>query len=107
MRVIMQYLSLISIFPKVTSQNIFVQADLAPDLDPVQEISRVFRKSSNLDPHISLLRTQTRFVTILSCDLKPDITKPASSKIVVSADLYPDLDPIHGIDRVFGKPSNL
>ena len=36
---------------KVTSQNIFVSADLDPNLDPVQAITRVFSKTYNHDPH--------------------------------------------------------
>ena len=51
---------------KVTYQKIFVSADLAPDIDPVQGIYRVFSKPSNLDPHTSRFRTQTRFVTPIS-----------------------------------------
>ena len=82
---------------KVTSQNIFVSADIAPDLDHVQAIARVFSKSSNIDPHTSCLRNQTLFVTPLSCDIKPDITKPTPQKIFVSADLDPDLDPVQKI----------
>ena len=82
---------------KVTSQKIFVSADLDPDIDPVQEIAQVFSKSSNVDPHISRLRTQTQFVTPLSFDIEPDTTKPTSRKIFVSADLAPDIYPVQGI----------
>ena len=92
---------------KVASQKIFVSAYLSPDLDPVHGIAWVFSKSSNLDPHTSCLRIQTRFVTPLSCDLEPEITKPTSRKIVVSADLAPDLDPVQGITRFFSEPSNI
>ena len=86
---------------KVTSQKIFISADLAPDFDPVQGIDRVFSESSNLDPHTSHLRNQTRFITPLSCDLETDIIKPTSRKIFVSDDLSPDLAPVHVIARVF------
>ena len=68
---------------KITSQNIFVSADLDPDLDPVQGISQVFRKPSNIDPRTSRLKAQMRFVTLLSCDLEPDISKPSSRNIVI------------------------
>ena len=75
--------------------NIFVSTNLAPDLssglDPAHGISQVFCEPSDLEPHISHLWTQTGFVTSLSCDLEPDITKPTSSKIVVSDDLAPDM----------------
>ena len=54
---------------KVTYQKILVSADLDLDLDPVQEIARVFSEPSNHEPHTSRLRTQTRFFTPLSCDL--------------------------------------
>ena len=91
----------ISLF-KVTSQNIIVSDDMAPDLDPVQEIARFFSKNSNQEPHTSRLQTQTRFVTPLSCDIGPDITNTTSRKMVVSA----DLDPVYGIAQVFRKPSN-
>ena len=47
-----------------------------------------------------------RLVTPLSCDLKPDITKPTSRKIVVSADMDPDIDPVESISQFFSKPSN-
>ena len=83
---------------KVTYQNILVSADLDSDIYPFQAIARVFSKPSNHDPHTSRLQTQTRFFTPLSCDLEPDITKPAYSKIVVSYDLGPD--PSAGIDSV-------
>ena len=81
---------------KVTSQEIFVSADMDPDLYPVQEIAQVFSETSNHDPHTSRLRTQTRFFTPLSCDIGPEITNPTSSKIVASSDLAPD--PSAGID---------
>ena len=42
---------------KFTSQNIFISADLAPDLDLVQGIAHFFVKPSNIDPHISRLQT--------------------------------------------------
>ena len=82
---------------KVTSQKKLVSADLAPDLDPVQGIALVFSETSNHDLHTSRLQNQTRFVTPLSCDIEPEITKPTSRKIVVSYDLAPDLDPVQGI----------
>ena len=81
---------------KVTYQKILVSADLDLDLDPVQEIARVFSEPSNHEPHTSRLRTQTRFFTPLSCDLEPEITKPTSRKIVVSYDIGPD--PSDGLD---------
>ena len=46
---------------KLTYQKILVSSDLGPDLDPVQEIARVFLEPPNHYPHKSLLRTQTRF----------------------------------------------
>ena len=61
---------------KVTSQKIFVSADMDPDLDPVQAIARVFSKTF-------------KFFTPLCCDIEPEITKPTSRKIVVSYNLYP------------------
>ena len=73
----------ISLF-KVTSQNIFVSYDLAPDLDIFQEINKLFSEPYNIYTQTPHLQTQTRFVTPLSCDLKPDITKPTSRKIFVS-----------------------
>ena len=81
-----------------------------PDLDPVQAIARVFSEPSNHDPQTSRLRNQTMFFTHLRCDLEPDITKPASSNIVVSSDLDPD--PSAGLDsggviaQGFRRPSN-
>ena len=63
---------------KVTSQKIFVSAGIVLDLDPVQVITQAFSESSNIDPHTSRLQTQTQFATPLSCDIKPDITKPNS-----------------------------
>ena len=77
-----------------------------PDLDHVLAIAWVFIKPSNHDPHTSCLWTQTRFVTPLSCDIEPNIIKPTSRKIVVSADLDLDLDPVHAISQVFSEPSN-
>ena len=62
-----------------------------PDLDPVQAITQVFSEPYNHDPHTIRLKTQTQFVTPLSCDLEPDITKPTSRNIFVSADLGTDL----------------
>ena len=65
--------------------NIFASSDLYTDLssglDYGVEIAPGFRGTSNHDPHISRLRTQTRFFTPLSCDLEPDITKPTPRKI--------------------------
>ena len=81
---------------KVTYQNILVSSDMDPDLDPVQEISRVFGKPSNHDPHTCCLWTQTRFFTPLSCDIEPDITKPTYRNIFVSSDL--GTDPSAGLD---------
>ena len=89
-----------------TSRKIVVSDDLDPDLDPVQEITWVFSETSNHNLHTSRLRTQTRLVTPLSCDIEPDITKPTSRKIIVSADLYTDIDPVQAIARVFREPSN-
>ena len=80
---------------KSTSWNIFVSTDMVPDLsdgiDLVQGISIVFWEPSNLDPHTSHLWTHTGFVRSLSCDFEPDITNSTSSKIVVSADMDPDM----------------
>ena len=51
----------------------------------------------------SLLRNQTWFFIPLSCDLKPDITKPTSRKIVVSYETKPSkTDP-----SSFRKPTHL
>ena len=58
---------------KVTHQKILFSADLDIDLDPVQEIARVFNETSNHKPHTSHLLTQTQFFTPLSCDFEPDI----------------------------------
>ena len=87
---IRQWLSLMYLFTKVTSQNLFASDDLNPDIDPVQEIASVFSKPSNHDPHTSRLQNQTRFFTPLSFDLEPNINKPTSRKIFVSSDLGPD-----------------
>ena len=80
---------------KATSCNIVFSADLAPDLsaciDTVQGIARVFCETSNIGPHTSNLWNKLGFLTSLSCDIEPDITKPTSNKIFVSADLDPDL----------------
>ena len=68
---------------KVTSQKIFFSDDLNPDLDPVQEIARVFSETS-------------KFFTPLQCDLEPEIgleteiNKPTSRKIIVSSNFSPD-----------------
>ena len=40
---------------KPTSQNIFVSADLGPDIIPFQAIAQVFSKPSNYDPITSCL----------------------------------------------------
>ena len=74
-----------SILIKPTSRKIFASSDLATDmssgLDYGVAIAPSFRGPSNHDPHISRLRTQTRFFTPLSCDLEPDIPKPTPRKI--------------------------
>ena len=79
---------------KVTS-HIFFSADMDPDLLAgfynFQGIGQVFFEPSNIDHHTSRLRTQTRFITSLSCDLKPDINKPISREILVSYDLALDM----------------
>ena len=64
---------------------------MAPYLGPDQVIAQVFNGNSNLDTRTPRLLTQTRFITPLSCDLKPEISKPTSSKIVVSDYLAPDM----------------
>ena len=74
---------------KLMHHNTFVSYDLAPDIDPFQVITWIFSEPSNLDPKAPRLQTQTRFVTPLSCDLQPDITKPTSRKIFVSAETKP------------------
>ena len=74
---------------EVNSQNILFSYDLSPDLDLFQGIDRVFNGPSNLDPCTSILQTQIRLVTPLSCDLDPDITKPTSGKIGVSDETNP------------------
>ena len=40
---------------KIMTKNIFVSANLDPDIYYVQEIARVFSKTSNHDPHTSSL----------------------------------------------------
>ena len=89
---------------KANSWGIFVSTDMAPDisagLNPCQGISRVFREPSNIDPHTSRLRSQTRFVTSLSCDIKPNITNYTSRNIFVSADLDPDMTTVIDYGRV-------
>ena len=81
---------------------------MAPDLDPVQGMSRVISEPFNLDPQRLRLRTHTWFVTLLSCDLEPDITKPTYRKIFISDDLDPDLsdsrDSIQVISWVLREP---
>ena len=72
----------------------------------VQAITQVFSEPSNHEPKTPRLWTQTRFVTPLSCDIEPDINKPTSKNIFVSADLDTDLDPVQAITQVFSKPSN-
>ena len=83
-----------SILTKTTSRNILASSDLATDLssglDYGVAVAPGFRGPSNHDPHISLLRTQTRSFTPLSCDLEPDITKPTPRNIVASSDLATD-----------------
>ena len=77
-----------------------LQSDMAPytsaGLDFDMVIAQGFSGTSNHDPHISRLRTQTRFFINLSYDLEPDITKPKSRNIFVSSDLAPD--PSAGLD---------
>ena len=72
---------------KETSRTILFLADMDPDLsagiDSGRGISRLFYKPSNIDPHTSRLQTQTRFVTKLSCYLKPDTKKHTSRKIIL------------------------
>ena len=74
---------------KITSQNIFVSPHIVPDIDLFQGITHVFSEPSSLDPKTSRIQDQTRFITPLSCDLQPDITKPTSGNIVVSAKTKP------------------
>ena len=74
-----------------------------PDPDLVQRISQVFSETSNIDPHTSRLRTQTRFFTPLSCDLEPIITMPNPKKIVVSTDLAPDMPADLNSGRVIAR----
>ena len=78
-----------------TPRKLSISADLSHDLSaciyPVQGIAQVFSEPSNLDPHTPCLRNQTQFVTILSCDPEPVITKPTSRNIFLSARLDPDL----------------
>ena len=85
---------------KPTSRKTVASSDLAPDpsydLNSVMVITPGFRGPPNHDPHISRLRTQTRFFTPLIYDLEPDITKPTPRKIFASSDLAPD--PSFGID---------
>ena len=98
-----------SILIKPTSRKIFASSDMATDLssglDYGVAIAPGFRGSSNHDPHISRLRTQTRFFTPLSCDIEPDTTKPNPRKIFASSDLAPDLDPVQAIAPVFSETS--
>ena len=99
---------------KPTSRKIFASSDLATDLSSGLfygvAIAPGFRGPSNHDPHISRLRTQTRFFTPLSCDLEPDITKPNPRKIFASSEMAPD--PSSGLDsglviaQGFCGPSN-
>ena len=83
-----------SILTNPTSRKFVASSDLDPDpsadLDSGGVIAQGFRGPSNHDPHISRLRTQTRFFTPLSCDLEPDINKHTPRKIVISSDLVPD-----------------
>ena len=89
-----------SILTKLNSRKIFASSDLATDLssglDYGLAIAPVFHGPSNHDPHISRLRTQTRFFTPLSCDLEPDITKPTPRNIFASSDM--DTDPSAGFN---------
>ena len=108
----MQYMVNLLDLSKVTSQKIVVSDDLNLDLDPVQEIARVFSETSKL-------------FTTLQCDIETEINKPTSSrnivvssnlspdtssdidsrKIIVLSDLAPYLDPVQAIARVFNKTS--
>ena len=67
--------------------------------------------TSDIDPHISNLQTQTWFVMSISCDLEPDITIPISRNIFVldylDTDMSSGINPGQGIYRVFHEPSNL
>ena len=102
------YLSL----SKANSRNISVSDDLYPDLwvclDPVQGFTEFFCEHSNIDPHTLSFKTQMLFVTPLSWDLEPDITKPNPWNISVSSDLAPDMsdhiDSGQVIARVFCEP---
>ena len=80
-----------SILTKPNYSKIFVLSDLAPDpsagLDSGGVITRVFSETSNHDPHISRLKTQTRFITPPICDIETEITKPTYRKIFVSSDM--------------------
>ena len=89
---------------KVISQKIFVSDDLNPDLDPVQEIARVSRETSEFFTPIQYLcDLDPMFV---SSNLPPDpLADLASREIVVSSDLDPDLDPVQAIAPVFSKTS--
>ena len=81
---------------KVTSQNIFVSDYLDPDIYSIQGNDQFFSKPSNIDPHISCLRSYSQLVTPLSCNLETDNTKPNFKKIFVSNFMAPDLSA--GID---------
>ena len=80
--------------------------DLSVGIYPVQGITLVFSEPSNIDSHKSHPQTQTRFVT-----LESDITKPTSSKIVVSSDmdtyLPSGIDSGWVISRLFREPFHL
>ena len=97
---------------KATSQKIFVSAYLAPDLyarlDLGQVISRVLPEPYNIDPHIPCLLTQMLFVTSLSYDIKPGITKHTSRNIFVSDYMAPNLsssiDDVWVISQVSREP---
>ena len=59
--------------------------------------------TSNINPHSSQIWTQTWFLKFISCDLEPDTTKPTYQKIVISADLSPDMSAGFGSDMYISR----
>ena len=90
-----QCLDLISLFPMLLPGRFTSQMILLLIYQQVLILSRKYIESSVklliLTPHTSRLRTQTRYVTPISCDLEPGITKSTSRNIFISADMDPDL----------------
>ena len=64
-------------------------------LNPIRVTTDV---PSDIDPATSHLQTKRQFVTLISCDLEPDITMPIPCKIFILTDVSPGIFKLYGSD---------